>query len=45
MTLAENKFCHDILVCISSIDEHLEHRKLYDDYLKSKTKRRAENEN
>lgn len=38
MTLEEKKFCHDILVCISSIDEHLEYRKIYDEYLKSKTK-------
>lgn len=30
-----------ILDCISSIDEHLENRKVYHEYLSSKTKRRA----
>ena len=41
MSLESKKLCHDILICISSIDEHLEHRKIYEEYLKSKTKRRA----
>lgn len=41
MKLEQQKLCFDILPCISSIDEHLENRKIYEAYLKSKTKRRA----
>ena len=41
MNLEENKLFYDILICISSIDDHLEHRKIFEDYLKNKTKRRA----
>ena len=41
MKLEEKKLYHDILTCISSIEEHLENRKIYEEYLKSKTKRRA----
>ncbi len=45
MNLEENKLFHDILTCISSIDDHLEHRKIFEEYLKNKTKRRALNVN
>ncbi len=45
MNLEENKLFHDILICISSIDDHLEHRKIFEEYLKNKTKRRALNVN
>jgi len=41
MTLEEKKFLTDIIECISSIDEHLQGRRILDEYLKNKTKRRA----
>ena len=41
MTIEEKKLLTDILLCISSIDDHLEGRRVFDEYLKNKTKRRA----
>jgi uncharacterized protein with HEPN domain len=41
MKLEEKKLYHDILKFISSIEEHLLNLKIYEEYLKSKTKRRA----
>ncbi len=41
MTIEEKKFLTDIIVCIDSIDEHLEGRRVLDEYLRNKTKRRA----
>ena len=41
MTLEEKKLLTDIILSISSIDEHLEGRKILDEYLSNKTKRRA----
>ena len=41
MTLEEKKLLTDIILSISSIDEHLEGRRILDEYLSNKTKRRA----
>jgi hypothetical protein len=41
MTIDEKKLLTDIIICISSIDEHLEGRRVLDEYVKNKTKRRA----
>lgn len=41
MSIEEKKLFTDILVCISSIDDHLESRRNFDEYTKNKTKRRA----
>jgi uncharacterized protein with HEPN domain len=41
MTIEEKKLLTDILLSISSIDEHLEGRRILDEYIKNKTKRRA----
>jgi len=41
MTIEEKKLLTDIIICISSIDDHLEGRRILDEYLKNKTKRRA----
>lgn len=40
-TLAEKKLLTDILDAVNSIDDHLEGRRIFDEYLASKTKRRA----
>lgn len=40
-TREEKKLLLDIVDCIISIDEHLENRKILEEYLASKTKRRA----
>lgn len=37
----EKKLLYDIQESINSIDEHLEGRRIFDEYLASKTKRRA----
>lgn len=41
MTTEEKKLLTDILVCISSIDDHLEGRRVLSEYVRNKTKRRA----
>ncbi len=41
MTTEEKKLLTDILVAISSIDDHLEGRRVLEEYIKNKTKRRA----
>jgi len=41
MSIEEKKILTDILVSISSIDEHLEGRRILDEYIANKTKRRA----
>ena len=41
MTIEEKKLLTDIIVSISSINDHLEGRRIFDEYLKNKTKRRA----
>lgn len=41
MNIREKKLCFDILNCIDSIDDHLENRRVYEEYLNNKTKRRA----
>ena len=41
MTIDEKKLLTDIIICISSIDDHLEGRRIFDEYIKNKTKRRA----
>ncbi|MDB5121995.1 MAG: hypothetical protein JWP94_124 [Mucilaginibacter sp.] len=41
MTVEEKKLLTDIISCISSIDEHLERRRIFDEYIRNKTKRRA----
>ena len=41
MTIEEKKLLTDIIVCISSIDDHLDGRRILNEYLKNKTKRRA----
>jgi len=41
MTTEEKKLLTDILVGISSIDDHLEGRRVLEEYIKNKTKRRA----
>ncbi len=41
MSLEEKKLLLDIKECIDSIDEHLEFKRLYFEYIKNKTKRRA----
>ena len=40
-TREEKKLLLDIVDCINSIDEHLENRRILEEYLSSKTKRRA----
>ena len=41
MSLEEKKLLADIILGISSIDDHLEGRRNLDEYIKNKTKRRA----
>lgn len=41
MTNEEKKLLTDIIICISSIDDHLERRRVLEEYVKNKTKRRA----
>ena len=41
MSTEEKKLLTDILLGISSIDEHLEGRRVLNEYIKNKTKRRA----
>jgi len=41
MTIEEKKLLTDIILSISSIDEHLERRRILEEYIKNKTKRRA----
>ena len=41
MTIVEKKLLTDILVGISSIDDHLEGRRVFEEYVTNKTKRRA----
>ena len=42
MTIGEKKLLTDILIGISSIDEYLEGRRILEEYVKNKTKRRPE---
>jgi len=41
MTNEEKKLLTDIIVGISSIDDHLDGRRVLEEYVKNKTKRRA----
>jgi len=41
MTTEEKKLLTDIIECISSIYDHLEGRRILNEYIKNKTKRRA----
>jgi uncharacterized protein with HEPN domain len=41
ITRDEKKLLVDIIECINSIDEHLENKRILDEYLSNKTKRRA----
>jgi uncharacterized protein with HEPN domain len=41
MTIEEKKLLTDVIVCILSIDDHLEGRRNLEEYIKNKTKRRA----
>lgn len=41
MTIDEKKLLTDVISCILSIDEHLEGRRILDEYINNKTKRRA----
>jgi uncharacterized protein with HEPN domain len=41
MSIEEKKLLTDIILCISSIDDHLEGRRNLDEYTQNKTKRRA----
>lgn len=41
MTIEEKKLLTDIRISISSIDDHLEGKRLFDEYVKNKTRRRA----
>ena len=41
MSIEEKKLLTDILLCISSIDDHLEGKRILEEYKKNKTKRRA----
>ena len=41
MTIEEKKLLTDIISGISSIDEHLEGRRILEEYIRNKTKRRA----
>jgi uncharacterized protein with HEPN domain len=41
MTIEEKKLLADVISCIYSIDEHLEGRRILDEYINNKTKRRA----
>ncbi|MCE2963840.1 MAG: DUF86 domain-containing protein [Chitinophagales bacterium] len=41
MTIDEKKYLKDILDSIDSIDEHLENRRIFSEYIQNKTKRRA----
>ena len=41
MTIEEKKLFTDILQCILSINEHLEGKRIFDEYKSNKTKRRA----
>lgn len=41
MTIEDKKLLLDIQECIDSIDEHLEKKRLFNEYISNKTKRRA----
>jgi len=41
MSVEEKKLLTDIQIAVSSIDDHLDGRRLYDEYVNNKTKRRA----
>jgi uncharacterized protein with HEPN domain len=41
ITRDQKKLLYDIIEAIESVDEHLEGKRIFDDYLSSKTKRRA----
>lgn len=41
MTIEEKKLLTDVILSISSIDEHLEGRRILEEYISNKTKRRA----
>jgi uncharacterized protein with HEPN domain len=41
MTIDERKYLKDVLDSIESIDEHLENRRIFSEYVQNKTKRRA----
>jgi uncharacterized protein with HEPN domain len=41
MSIDEKKLLTDIIICISSIDDHLEGRRILNEYINNKTKRRA----
>lgn len=41
MSIEEKKFLKDMLDAIHSIDEHLDSKRIFSDYLANKTKRRA----
>jgi len=41
MTIEEKKLLTDIIVCILSIDQHLKGRRVFEEYVRNKTKRRA----
>ncbi|MEO6979778.1 MAG: HepT-like ribonuclease domain-containing protein, partial [Mucilaginibacter sp.] len=41
MTNEEKKLLTDIILCVSSIDDHLEGRRILTEYIENKTKRRA----
>ncbi len=41
MTIEEKKLLTDAILSISSIDEHLERRRILDECINNKTKRRA----
>jgi len=42
MSIDEKKLLTDVIIGISSIDDHLDGRRIFEEYLKNKTKRRAE---
>ncbi|HTF31342.1 MAG TPA: HepT-like ribonuclease domain-containing protein [Flavitalea sp.] len=41
MTIEEKKLLTDVILSVSSIDEHLDGRRILDEYINNKTKRRA----
>lgn len=41
ISLDQKKLLSDILECVISIDEHLERKRVFDEYASNKTKRRA----
>jgi uncharacterized protein with HEPN domain len=41
MSLEEKKLLNDVINAIYSIDDHLEGRRIFNEYLSNKTKRRA----